>query len=403
MDSKWKLGRLAAGLIALLGVPSFLACVPTMATAEALPKPQHVFIIVLENEGYDVTFGPKSPAIYLNALARKGALLENYYGIGHYSLDNYIAMISGQAPNPVTQSDCSTFDDFRPKDDKGKVKIDEHGQALGRGCVYPKNVLTIIDQLTARQGLTWKGYMEDMGNDPGRGGGTACAHPEIDAKDNTHKAVKGDQYAARHNPFMYFHSVIDDRHICDAHVVNLSHLAKDLEKLETTPNYVFITPNLCHDGHDEPCVDNEPGGLISADRFLMQYVPMILNSLAFDYDQAGKYNGGLLIVTFDEAETEDATSCCNEPRGPNIKDGDKVFGSADKGPGVYGPGGGRIGAVLVSRYIKEGTVSKSEYNHYSLLRSIEDFFDLEHLGYAGQKGLNSFGADVFTKPSGKRY
>jgi len=81
--------------------------------------------------------------------------------------------------------------------------------------------------------------------------------------------------------------------------------------------------------------------------------------------------------------------------------GATVFGSTpDKGPGILGPGGGRIGAVLVSRFIKPGTVSKTAYNHYSLLKSIEDFFGLDHLGYAGQKDLKTFGKDVFTQPGG---
>jgi hypothetical protein len=76
------------------------------AGAQAAPKPQHVFIIVLENEGFDRTFGPYSPALYLKQLAANAGLLTNYYGVGHNSLDNYIAMISGQAPNPLTQQDC---------------------------------------------------------------------------------------------------------------------------------------------------------------------------------------------------------------------------------------------------------------------------------------------------------
>jgi hypothetical protein len=94
---------------------------------------------------------------------------------------------------------------------------------------------------------------------------------------------------------------------------------------------------------------------------------------------------GLLIINFDEALTIDASACCSEPSGPNtIK------------PGVNGPGGGRTGAVLLSRFIKPGTVSNVPYNHYSLLRSVEDVFGLRHLGYAGQSGLVSFGRDVFT-------
>lgn len=363
-----------------------------------MAKPGHVFIIVLENEGYEKTFNPNSPAVFLNSLAKKGALLRNYYGIGHFSLDNYIAMVSGQAPNPVTQTDCQSYVDFV------STGTDKDGQALGQGCAYPKEIKAIVNQIDdKRNGLTWKAYMEDMGNIPFRERRT-CGHPPVGNRDNTQSAVGGDQYATRHNPFMYFHSVIDDEPYCDAHVVNLSALANDISNIRTTPNYVFITPNLCHDGHDHPCVNQEPGGLISADKFLSEYVPVILESPAFTDD-------GLLIVTFDEADIDigydgklaggDASACCDEPNGPNIMPGAKlVFGPndflPDIGPGVVGPGGGRIGAVLVSRFIKPGTVSNVEYNHYSLLRSIEDFFGLEYLGYAGQKDLKSFGKDVFS-------
>jgi len=392
--------RLAAGLCAF----GFALALTAACGAQTLPKPQHVFIIVLENEGYDVTFGARSPALYLNALARQGALLKNYYGIGHNSLDNYIAMISGQAPNPATQADCENFVDFLPKDANGNANIVENGQAVGEGCVYASNVATLADQLAAKK-LSWKGYMEDMGKDAGRDGGTACAHPVVGEPDPTQHAAKHDQYAVRHNPFMYFHKIIDDGPTCNQHVVNLSALENDLLEVATTPNFAFITPNLCHDGHDAPCANDEPGGLLSADRFLQQYVPKILNSPAFKQD-------GLLIVTFDEADvyirdnklqSGDDTACCDEQPGPNINPSKTVFGNRDMGPGVTGRGGGRIGAVLLSRYIKENTQSDVPYNHYSLLRSIEDFFALEYLGYAGQKGLKSFGEDVFTQPTGHKY
>jgi hypothetical protein len=240
--------------------------------------------------------------------------------------------------------------------------------------------------------------MEDMGNDPNRESAT-CGHPMIGQPDGTQKATAADQYASRHDPFVYFHSIIDLPG-CAAHVVNLAALASDLQDEATTPNYVFITPNLCHDGHDgggasKKCADGEPGGLVSADKFLADTVPGILASAAFKHD-------GLLIVTFDEADSEghDASACCHEPRGANIKPGGMVaFGPSDqipdKGPGITGPGGGRVGAVLVSPFIKAGTISKTPYNHYALLRSIEDFFGLSYLGYAGQKSLKSFGKDIF--------
>jgi hypothetical protein len=381
--------------VAMLAVPSLAAEPPAPA------KPGHVFIIVLENQGYHVTFGPASPATYLKRLAGQGALLSNYYGIGHFSLDNYLAMISGQAVNPITQSDCGSFVEFN------QTGTTADGQAVGTGCVYPTTVKTIAGQLTDK-GLTWKAYMEDMGNIPTRESAT-CGHPAIGTPDATHRAVVGDQYATRHNPFVYFHAIIDTP-ACNTSVVALPALAGDLQSIATTANYVFISPNLCHDGHDggedgRKCVDGEPGGLVSADKFLADTVPQILSSPAFKKD-------GLLIVTFDEADIDakfdkatnsvkldvgDASACCDQQAGPNIKPGDTVFGNLpDQGPGVVGPGGGRIGAVLVSPLIKPGTVSKTPYNHYSLLRSIEDIFGLDHLGYAGQAGLKPFGADIFT-------
>jgi hypothetical protein len=399
-------GRAAIILCALL--MGFSLAAQRAIAAHAAPKPQHIFIIVLENEGFDITFGAKSPAVYLKALAKQGALLKNYYGTGHNSLDNYISMISGQAPNPITQADCQSFIDFLST---GTAKYD---QEIGAGCVYPANVTTLANQLQAK-GLSWKGYMEDMGNMPARESAT-CGHPPIGAKDNTQKAVVGDQYASRHDPFVYFHSIIDDAANCDAHVVNLSKLAADLQDEKTTPNFSFITPNLCNDGHDgggdKKCVDGQPGGLVSADKFLADLVPKILAAPAFKHD-------GLLIVTFDEADIDidfdqktgkmtvkgDPSACCNEKNGPNIQQGSMIVWSPtdknpDHGPGIAGPGGGRIGAVLVSRFIEPGTLSKTPYNHYSMLRSIEDFFGLGHLGYAAQKGLKTFGKDVFTRPGG---
>ncbi len=97
---------------------------------------------------------------------------------------------------------------------------------------------------------------------------------------------------------------------------------------------------------------------------------------------------GLLLILFDEAEfsasNADASACCNEIPGPN-----------SPLPGIAGPGGGLVGAVVLSRYVRPGTITTTPYNHYSMLRTIEDLFGLDHLGYAGQNGLSSFDVDVF--------
>ncbi|MDQ2891285.1 MAG: alkaline phosphatase family protein [Gemmatimonadota bacterium] len=356
-------------------------CCVAMAFAPAggqnrAPAINHVFVIVLENEDFARTFGPGSPAPYLaDSLPSQGAFLRQYYGIGHSSLDNYIAMISGIAPTPQTQGDCGRYDDFV------QTGMAPDGQPIGKGCVYPAHVRTIANQLSA-SGRTWKGYMEDMGRDPSRETAT-CAHPPIGELDPTERATAADQYAGKHNPFMYFHAVIDHAS-CRTQVVPLTELEADLASKRRTPNYSFIAPSLCHDGHDRPCRNGEPGGLVSANNFLAHWIPLIMGSAAYR-------DGGLIIVTFDESAGADATACCSEQSGPNTRS-----------PGTHGPGGGRTGAVLLSPFIKGGTVSDVPYNHYSMLRSVENSFHLRHLGYAGASGLVAFGSDIFTNARASR-
>ena len=106
---------------------AMLACEP----ARAAPRIGHVFILVLENEGYRHTFGRASPATYLNHLRSQGALASNYFATSHFSLGNYIALISGQAPNPATEYDCPQFTEFV------STGFTADGQAIGSGCVYP--------------------------------------------------------------------------------------------------------------------------------------------------------------------------------------------------------------------------------------------------------------------------
>lgn len=344
-----------------------------------LPPIRHVFLIVLENKSFEAAFGPGSPAPYLaETLPARGALLTQYYATGHWSLDNYIAMVSGQAPNPATQRDCPQPIEFLPS----SPGLDAHGQLLGFGCVYPATVKTLPDQLEQAR-LTWKGFMEDLDRSPMRDDPQTCTAARVGKLDETERAAADDQYAAKHDPFVYFHTILDHPVRCAAHIVNLRELQIDLRRVATTPNYSFITPNLCNDGHDLRCADGKTGGLVGINAFLKKWVPLITRSPAFRKD-------GLLIITFDESDgvAPDAyDACCNEK--PLATDPDQ--------PGFQGPGGGRIGAVLLSPYIRPGIVSAVPYNHYSLLRTVEDIFDLAHLGYAAEPGLRPFGSDIFSR------
>ncbi|WP_306858975.1 alkaline phosphatase family protein [Arthrobacter bambusae] len=326
------------------------------AAQPASGAPGHVFVINLENKGYNEVWGAGSKATYLSKTLRgQGVLLSEYYGIAHNSAGNYLAQISGQASNQMTRNDCPTYAPFQ------QTGTDPPGQVQGTGCVYPASVPTLAGQLTAA-GKTWKGYMEDMQ--------TPCEHPQLGAKDDHQGAKVGDQYATRHNPFVYFEAITSSPE-CLSNVVAFSHLADDLKTVATTPNLSYITPNLCNDGHDSPCVDGNPGGLANADAWLRQQVPAILDSPAYKQD-------GMLVITFDE--TDGGTT------GP---DGLLPGGTA----------GGKIGALVLSPFTKGGTTSNTPYNHYSLLASIEDIFSLPRLGYAGAPGLKPFGTDVLNNKS----
>jgi phosphatidylinositol-3-phosphatase len=378
---------------------------------ETKPRINHVFVIVLENEGFDVTFGPNSKAPFLSkTLTSQGVLLNQYFGTGHVSLDNYVAMLSGQAATQETRSDCQTYADFV------LTGTTADGQAIGSGCVYPPSVKTLPDQLNAI-GKTWRGYMEDMGNDPAREAAT-CGHPALNSIDHTQAAEApsasvplGDQYASRHDPFVYFHSIIDSPD-CNTNVVNLNRLPQDLSSEQSTPNFVFITPNLCNDGHDAPCKNGQPGGLVSADAFLQKWIPLIQASKAYQHD-------GLIVITFDEGGLSVGPNpnapgilvsapglfCCNEQPGPNLAPFPQTTAIA---PGValafQSYGGDRTGTVLLSQFLKPGTVSNTPFNHYSLLKTLEDIFDTDaHLGFAGAPGLVGFfgcvTSDIATKDS----
>jgi hypothetical protein len=393
--TKRTLGTIAASLAVL--IPAAVLSIPRpVAASGAGAGVRHVFVIVLENEGSASTFGDPAADPYLaGTLPSLGAFVPNYFGIGHESNDNYVAMISGQGPGPQSQADCQLYDDFQGSVLSGTgTPLD--GQAAGSGCIYPTSVPTITDQLAAA-GLTWKGYMGDMGNVPTREA-AGCGHPALGSQDGTQSAVAGDGYVSRHDPFVYFHGIMDDQASCAAHIVPLgtssgslpatapvgtTGLVTDLGRIATTPNLSFIVPNVCDDGHDYPCT-NEPTPSTSAvgdiDTFLRTWVPLITNSPAFHKD-------GLLAIVFDEASgppNGDSSACCDEVPGPN-----------SPLPGIDGPGGGRTGAVLLSPFIKGGTVSQTAYNHYALLGSLEDIFGVARLGFAADVP-NSFGVDVFT-------
>lgn len=261
---------------------------PTKSAQSALtPKStplQHVFIIVEENKEYNDVIG-SNQAPYINNLAKTYATADNYYGVAHPSEPNYLALTSGST-NGVT-SDCSP----------------------PSNCLH--NVSNIADSIE-KSGRTWKAYAESMPS--------SCY------------AYDTGNYATKHVPFLFYTDVLTNATRCSNSIVPFTQLATDLRSTKTTPNYVFITPNLCNDMHD--C------SITQGNNWLAATVPTILNSKAFTTQNS------LLVITWDEGEV---TS-------------------------------NHIPTILIGSNVKKNYhASTTQYNHYSLLHTIEQAWNLPTL------------------------
>ena len=177
----------------------------------------------MENRSYSQAIS----SAYMSSLAAQYAIATDYHGVSHPSLPNYLALTSGTTWGIA----------------------DDGFHALPAGGLG--------SQLT-NAGIAWRAYMESMTN-----GCFQSPYP----------------YALKHNPFAYYGSA------CPPQVVPFTQFASDLSG--NTPQFSWITPNLCNDGHD--CSSSV------ADAWLSQTVPAILNSNAWQ-------DGGMLVITWDEGE-----------------------------------------------------------------------------------------------------
>lgn len=168
-------------------------------------------------------------------------------------------------------------------------------------------------------GISWKAYMQDIPS--------PCSF----------KASSGG-YIRRHDPFMYYRDIADNHARC-RNVVPTTELSRDLAH-HSLPRFVWLSPDICDDMHS--C------STYAGDTYLRSMIPRLLSEL-------GPH--GVLFVTWDEGSTDSA--CCRVAEGGHIL-------TLIAGPGA-----------------RAGARSNAPYDHYSLLRTIEDLWDLPKLGYAG--------------------
>ena len=303
---------------------------PPAAKPEA-GRIKHVFIVSLVSSGYQAAFGvgTASQMPYLNGTLRpKGLLLTNYSVLTEAITPNGIATIGGQPPNEETEAECPKFE----------------GE-----CLYSAETSTISTQLEIA-GFTWRAYMEGMVS-PTTGEPDNCVYPAGEEEEK----VEVGGYSARLNPFTHFHSLLDIGP-CSAGDVPITELKKDLKNEKKTPDYTYISPDLCSAGVAGQCPEGTPAGAAAADAWLAETVPLILESPAYKKD-------GLLIVTFGGV---------NPPAVP-------AEGETAPPPPANPL---KTGAVLVSKFITKGSTDAAHYDPYSLLRTSEELFGLKLLAEA---------------------
>ena len=272
----------------------------------------YVVVIVMENQGLgDIVKNPSAP--FMNQLASSFALANNYTAVNHPSLPNYLSLISGQDFASWSKTDCNP----------------------SPGC-SAGNASNIVDSLESR-GLSWKAYMEDYPSSCG----SQCSPGNCFTGD-----TGTGQYAARHNPFVYFDDIVNSTARCSRIVpANLGGkggpdnlFLSDLASPSTASNLMWLTPNLCNDMHDCP--------VATGDNYLSKVVPNILNSTLFTHQKAA------LFITFDEGN-----GYC--PLNGSSRDC------------VY--------AVWAGPVVKTNFQSSKQYNHYSFLNTLETVWKLPAL------------------------
>ncbi|GAA0723173.1 hypothetical protein GCM10009105_34950 [Dokdonella soli] len=259
--------------------------VPTLAPpASSVPAFDHVFMVMMENTDYSAVIGDTTDAPFINGLATSGTLLANASGTYHPSDENYLAIAGG--------------DNFV------------------QGAIYYPNIHVsapnIGDRLEA-VGKTWKGYEQGMGS--------PCALSSSDS-----------YFAPDDLPFINFTDISTNKARCQAHLLDLSEFAIDLQATATTPNFVWLSADDYYDG--EASGNGSPASLRVQDGWLKQTFQPLFNSPAW------KNQRSLLILTWDESAT----------RGTN-----------------------HIATILVDSQglVQRGYVSHASYNHYSVGRTIE--------------------------------
>jgi len=311
---------------------------------QSIPRYHHIVEIMMENTNFSTIIG-NTNAPQINALAAKHGLATNYYGVTHPSEPNYVANIGG--------------DYFGIQDDNQfyctAALASTDVNCAGTTVDHTVSAPNLATQLTANH-LTWKGYFQSLPAVPSTGviaSGPNANGPYTFKSPSNANAL----YASKHNPFINFTSTQGAL----ANMVPDTQLATDLASGHL-PSYSLVVPDQCHDMHGTSSCSDE-NGLISAGD---SYVGSMVQQITSSHDWREGNNA--IVVTWDEDDYADSgqpgTGCC----------GSTV-------------GGGKVVTLVITNHHEHPIQDATPYNHYSLLKSIEQAFDLPYLAHAGDQAV----------------
>lgn len=332
----------ALGGIAWLATPVASSAVSSNAT---IPHYQHIVEIMMENTSYGTIIG-NSNAPQINALASEYGLATNYFGVTHPSEPNYVANIGG--------SYFGIQDDNQFYCTPALAGTDSN--CVGTTVNHTVSAQSIADQLTAA-GMTWKGYFGSLPPTPAAlvTSGAGANGPYTFKYPSNAVAL----YASKHNPFVNFVGTQG----AVANMVPDTQLATALST-SSLPNFSLVVPDQCHDMHGTGGCTNTTSLIAAGDSYVGTTVDQIMDSSTW------KQGNNAIVVTWDEDDFSDSgqlgTGCC----GAN-------------------PGGGDVVTIVITNHGHFPTTDATAYNHYSLLRSMEEAFGLPFLAHAGDSAVTA--------------
>jgi hypothetical protein len=319
----------------------------------AVPRYAHVFVIVEENKDYAQIMDPAA-APNIARLARTYGDASQFFGEVHPSEGDYVALLGG--------------DTFGIHDDDAfycKPNMADANCPGAKGAGYQDHTVAkphLGDQLL-KANLSWKGYYESLPA-PGSLAVTASDPAFSDG------SVKTALYASKHSGFVNFASAqtaIDRAE----RLVGFDTLYADIAG-DRLPNFALIVPNQCNEMHGligarvpADCQTSNKAGLIArGDKVVGDLVARLQATKAWASD-----DNMAIVITFDEGAGRTREGCC-----------------AVTPEAISNFGGGHIPTVVITNHGPRGLNDPTPYNHYSLLRTIEDAFRLpDHLGHAADE------------------